>query len=528
MPYIDHPSIQRDLIPNSSLTLDGKYEDPFISTADGSIPSPKQPTSELEGARARLRPIQERKDRDKGKAPDNPTMAELGYLLESAIIEQSSEASPAKGDTASLRSPTSRSRSVRASERSGRSAAAYTRPGTSSTQYPSSSPLKAPPPFGFTRSPPLSLVGLESKSRAHSSASMAMPERCSSPVKERAALIDSLYFNSQDTQAPSRPPPRAHLHTKDGWVAIPRHDHTPEKESKFHRLKFGQSVDLHANELGAQPSSRETEAYETAQESAASPAKRIPSRNDHRAPSRGWPSNTQVSSKTGLSYPQPNEEAAPPQMRDSHHPPARPSIVAQRIAQLALAGLESEQIPSRSYSAATSRSRQTSQHSALVTEGEIREHALNGSRLRPSQLPPLQVPVQEEADLLRSDPKDYRQSTPTKNSSHGAFRGRDGPQSPLSLAMHEKQVTHPLQPSLVKEEQGGPLTPFRGRGATRRTPRSSGYGVEQGFYFSPDRSRSRSKASGRRLTLEINMGTPDRDDMEKVVIKADMAVLDEE
>jgi hypothetical protein len=214
-----------------------------------------------------------------------------------------------------------------------------------------------------------------------------------------------------------------------------------------------------------------------------------------------------------------------PQLRDAHNPPSRPSIVSQRIAQLALAGIESEQIHSRPQSVARSTTRQTSAASAVVAESQIREHALDGSKLMPNQLAPLQIPVQEEAENVCTRHREYGKATASLTKAFISTPSADGRQTPTSRSLYEKQVTQ-LSPSL-RAEAAVPSTPVRGRGLVRRTPRSSGYGVEQSFYFSPDRSRSQSKASGRRLTLEINMGTPDGKDIEKVVIKADMDVLDE-
>lgn len=526
---------------NSGLTLDGKFDadDPFINQTESSTPS-KQPATELEGARARLRPVTRQRELSKGRSANNPTMAELGHMLDSAIIEQSSEASPGRSGIASPRSPLEFPRNVQAQEKTYESKPKqierpfaryrrFVRPEASSSDYPPSSPARDAPSRTFSNSLPLLSPVPQNKSRAFSNASMAMPERHSSPVKQRAAIFESLYIGPEKASEPASPPPRAHLHHKDEWVTVPGHFPTPEVEARMHRLKFGQSVDVHHDVPEEVPPSRDTEAYDTAQEFALSPGKHTPAKSDHnRAPSRGWPSNVGVSSKTGLSYPQQTEEAMSPNPRDFHYPPTRPSIVSQRIAQLALAGLEGQQVPSRPHSTTDTRSRQTSGASGMVTKSEIREHALNGSPLRPSQMAPLQVSVQEEAHEVRT----FLHESPEPGGSHAKsrslLRGKDAPQTPLSVSMYEKQVAQTARQMLPKEQQERPSTPVRGRPQASRTPRSSGYGVEQSFYFSPDRSRSPSKASGRRLTLEINMGTPDKESMEKVVIKADMGVLNEE
>lgn len=104
--------------------------------------------------------------------------------------------------------------------------------------------------------------------------------------------------------------------------------------------------------------------------------------------------------------------------------------------------------------------------------------------------------------------------------------GRERPTS-VSASASEKQVTTFPAPGKARDASASPATPVRGRSTIGCSPRGAGYGVAQSFYFSPGKSRSPSRGSGRRLTLEINLGTPDRQSMEKVVIKADMDVLDE-
>jgi hypothetical protein len=532
------PSPSRTSIQHSSLTLDGKYDDPFVGPSNAAAAPAEKPKTELAGARTRLRPVSERRERLNGTTSDNLTIAELGSILDSAIIEQSSNASPVKSNLASPQSPLSRLRIARTSQRgysqslrnNDRLATAReqrTRPATATSDYPTSSPIKSPQSIESPHSPLKFPQQSQNKSPAYSRASIGIPDRCVSPVKQRAAMFESLSSSPPDSTEPSQPPPKAHLHHKEGWVTIPGHFPTPEVEAGLHRLKFGRSIDMHSDTVEAS-TSRDTEAYETAHESDMSPVRQAPPRNGHRrAPSRGWPTHTPVSSKTGIAYPQQTEEAASPSARDAHYPPARPSIVSQRIAQLALAGLECEQVPNRSRSVANSRSRYTSATSAMVGEDEIREHGLDGGVLRPRLLAQLQVQIQEEADSVRSNPQEYGNPDVGQHATRNLLCSRDAAQTPVSLGMYEKQAVSTSRKDLSQVGEGGPSTPARGRSQVKRTPRSSGYGVEQSFYFSPTRSRSQSKASGRRLTLEINLGTPDKEAMEKVVIKADMDVLNE-
>ncbi|ETN37409.1 uncharacterized protein HMPREF1541_08400 [Cyphellophora europaea CBS 101466] len=507
----------------------------FTENSQHDAPSPR---SELDRVRARLRPVGVIGQRGELKAHENTTMAELDHMLDSAIIEHSSEASPAPSGVVSPRSPLQGLERLHQPRqptttnfpprRHLMEQRHFARPQTSLMNYSASSPLRARPGLGPVPSAgsPQS-ISPESlpKARAYSNASLAMPVRYSSPVKQRAALFESLHFEHDDHQL-EMSPPRAHLHTKDDWIAVPAHLPTAEVEARMHRLKFGRSIDARSDTSERGQSTHETEAYDTAHEFAPSPNKpTTPSVDYHRAPSRGWPSGMWASSKTGPSNPQPTAEAASPQMRDAHYPPSRPSIVSQRIAQLALAGLEDQQIASRPSSAAQG-SRQPSATSGKVRSSNIKEQALDWSPLKPNKLPPLQVPVQEKAAAIMLQQEQPDEPGLMRSKPRGLPRNNDGPQTPVSVSMYEKQVALHPRPGIAKEEEGSPSSPTRGRQYVKRTPRSSGYGVEQSFYFSPNRSRSPSKASGRRLTLEINMGTPDQASMEKVVIKADMDVLD--
>lgn len=350
--------------------------------------------------------------------------------------------------------------------------------------------------------------------------------RPSSPVRERAAIFENLASFRENLDArPRSPPPRAHLHDKEGWSKIPHHYPTREEEAKMHRAKFGQSIS-EPRPVVVESSDDTERTYDTAHQTfddGLPTGQSPPPSESRRAPSRGWPVQVRTSSKTGVSHPQPFHQAATPDKTDAHNPPHRLSIVTQRIAQLALAGLED--VP-RSQSRPTSVTA-TDPDPGKDRESELRNHNMDGGLLLPRRLPHLQLPMRREADGVLLVPDSSIASEPMQSISRGYSQGRSNQRTPIAKSYFEKQAISLSRSPVKREDSESPVTPLRGRSKVARTPRGSGYGVEQSFYFSPRKSRSPSRGSGRRLTLQINLGTPDRQSMEKVMIKADMDVLEE-
>ena len=518
-----------------------RLDDPFIASEDGpstprrvaSQEAISESHSELEGARARLKPVDQRQGRGKGSSSNDATstMAELGDMIDDALGEHEKLASPQESPIRVTKRPSLRSLGSPASLPSVELAQPRPRPFTIYRSRDNhviqsvSSPPRGPLPLslsGVLASPRSQSPGARSQHRFDIGPGLPS-DRPSSPVKERAAIFENLAALQHDTPPPKSPAPKAHLHEKDLWHTIPPHNPTAEEEAILHRAKFGRSISERPQ--GVHDSSEETEqTFNTAVQSVepSLPTGQSPPRSEsHRAPSRGWPVQMHTSSKTGASEPQSFFEAASPSYRDAHNPPVRRNIVSQRIAQLALAGLEDMPAPKTRTASAT----QTDAESAEVRESELRDHNMDGGLLTSSHLPALQVPVQEEADDMLYMPGSTQSYGTVRNEpqEYSLSRNRHAP----SRSTIEKQVIARQDPRGGWKEEDSPGTPRRGRSVLGRSPRGSGYGVAQSFYFSPRQSRSPSRGSGRRLTLEINMGTPDIQAMEKIVIKADMDVLEE-
>lgn len=93
-------------------------EDPFINAGDGpgsprpSSPqeAPDSPRSELEGARARLRPVISRGQDTSRRSEDmSSTLAELGFMIDTALDEHRSDDSPGVSPANLSRNPSVRS-----------------------------------------------------------------------------------------------------------------------------------------------------------------------------------------------------------------------------------------------------------------------------------------------------------------------------------------------------------------------------------------------------------------------------------
>lgn len=512
-------------------------EDPFIASKDGpgtprsvlSRQSIRETHAELEGARARLKPVGRPKEPEKNKAKSNETnstLAELGFMIDDALGERRGGGeTPEPPPQFAVNSPSLRSPELTASPQNAKSRKVPRKPFTiyrssnvPSSSQPRSSPADNPAPLSLSGQ--LSPSGLSSPQQEtfpqYEHKPMQIDNRPGSPVKERAAIFESLSAPQDATPPPRSPPPRAHLHDKHGWHTIPHHNPTEAEEARLHRAQFGQSITEHTLE-------GTTEVHTTASQSPHLPTGLSPPQSDSlRAPSRGWPSQVRTSSKTGASEPQPWSESISPVRRDAHNPATRPSIVSQRIAQLALAGLED-----LSYARSrTASSTPTTDEPGRARVREWRDHNMDGGLTLPYQLPSTQAPVQEETDNMDSITGTIKNT----GRSYHHFRGFSSSherQTPVSKSALEKQALSPPIPRPANMKSSSPVTPVRGRSTIGRSPRGSGYGVEQSFYFSARKSRSLSRGSGRRLTLQINLGTPDRQSMEKVVIKADMDELEE-
>ncbi|KPI45363.1 uncharacterized protein AB675_2484 [Cyphellophora attinorum] len=512
-------------------------DDPFIATTDGpaslaSRRSDQESHSELDGARARLRPVDRRgQSGQRSKNVEaNTTLAELGFMIDDALGERTTQQSPGPSPKHASKPSSVQSPGPESPPQSTEPFPPRIRP---FTIYRSNKATASPPLLSNVspaRGPePLSLSSLlqtpdprspEPETHPHHKQHLKPAnDRPISPVKEKAAMFESLSMSDNSTTPPKSPPPRVHLRDRAHWKDIRYHSPSTEEAARKHRAKFGHSISEHHPDT-----SEDTEAaYNTASETPGQLTGQSPPRShSHRAPSRGWPAQLRTSSKTGRSEAQFYHEPTDLIRRDVHNPSHRPSIVAQRIAQLALAGLED---------LASERSRTQSPSTVDATPGRVREselrnHNMDGGLLLPNQMPEVQIPVQEQADYLKAMPGTPQQADHELYRQRGVSRARTQP-IPVSRPVFDKLAIGQQSPVRSKPQSGSPITPVRGRALVVQSPRGSGYGVEQSFYFSARKSRSPSRGSGRKLTLQINLGSPDHQSMERVSIKADMDELEE-
>lgn len=411
-----------NLRPATSLALD----DPFISSKDGpttprramSQEQTEQPRSELAGARARLRHINSDDARNQQPTPQaGSTLAELGFMIDSALDDNRPNDTPTRdfSDSPPRSMTRNKGKAIASKVELPRTRAMpftrYRSQDPAVMAQPLSSPARPSNPLHYPElvTSPRSLSPVpRSRQRTLSDESMtiagSMPKRCSSPVKETAAIYESLSLDPNIQERPTSPPPRAHLHIKDEWTKVPYHEPTPEEEARYHRTKFGVSINekYSHNGLAGQRSSGDSDGtYNTAQQSKGPDTSGLvsPTKGESfRAPSSGWPAKTAVSVKSGLASPQPVEETISPDRRGAHHrPTTRPSIVSQKIAQLALAGFEDHAV-SRSRPASTTS--QLAESSGQVKVSRLHDHNIDGGLLSTRHLPQYQLPIQEQADAL--------------------------------------------------------------------------------------------------------------------------------
>lgn len=303
--------------------------------------------------------------------------------------------------------------------------------------------------------------------------------RSGSPVKQRAALFETVHQRPEDKVQACEAPHDPHIHVKSEWSVVPLHEHTVDKEKEMHSWKFGKTIydrsvvpsavtppDVKRHRTSTE-SSRETySSFNTAEASPqradipdearavlggpseilnspgmaeSSPRGTDISENDRdvtgevsetlgsRNAAKAPPQRTEISDedgaaagrqlqeptgKTSMSWlnrwrflgkgssviPRTDEDVveATPQ-RDEHYQSSKPSIVKSKVEEL-LRRDEEEQQRRQSYLKRTSRAQ--SRRPSIVKASEMRTALPELSSLKPAQLPPLQVPAQEQAELM--------------------------------------------------------------------------------------------------------------------------------
>ena len=381
--------------------------------------------------------------------------------------------------------------------------------------------------------------------------------RNTSPVKQRAAMFERMQKAKDHTPARETPPDH-HVHVKETWRAIPQHEPTPEVEQGLHGLKFGRTVYERPGSSLSSPreptrvghrqdsesSGQDTASFNTARQSNETGHAEDKGAEHHvtiDAPSRktsaSWLPPWRLFSKGSSASPQiTGNNANATAEKDEHYPQTRPSLVQTRVQNLLSAERKREDDPQQFMP--DHLKRRPTPYPGKVTESEVKEKMPSPESLVPSHLAPLQVPIQEEAEALQ----------PLKMQAEEMA----GPYTPLPQSMTEKEVfdspnhvtlaKEPSQPASIRSaspEKGSPSktapsTPRRGRAMrASMSPRGSGYAMEQAFVISPGRSRSRSRASGSRMLVEVEVrdspGREAREMGQKVVfVRADVNDIDEE
>ncbi|RMD39916.1 hypothetical protein DV735_g5217, partial [Chaetothyriales sp. CBS 134920] len=354
-----------------------------------------------------------------------------------------------------------------------------------------------------------------------------------SPVRIKAAIFESM-DQDRGTHSPPEAPSHQHIFVKKTC-----------KSGSEHELPTGGDEELYP--VDPRPSARHTRqessnstktaSFDTArqfieQEHYERP-KEVPAVFDTTVkPAQDALPRWRAFSKASSVTPQATEDSvmAVPE-RDSHYPSSRTSLVQSRIQGL------------------------------LASSHQSREHD-QSLKLRPTVLPPrdreleigektplsqaseqdriafLQSSVEEQLQSVNKLAAEIESAAAAKASSQSSLnekevfnraryaRGREAPSQPSPMISGS--------PDKYSPPKAEPSTPRRGRPMLASLPaRGSNYTVEQAFLVSPARSRSRSRASGSRMLLEVELrnspGSEVRDPGERIMfIRADVNDIEEE
>ncbi|KAI1622399.1 hypothetical protein EDD37DRAFT_471716 [Exophiala viscosa] len=506
------------------------------------------PIEAIATARARLRSIAGQRTANGNQPRDRaPTLAELNDMLDDAIENTSTQPHVLSDEDTDVFNPTSalisRPHTSQSVHRQSQSHGRESRRSIDSHR-PRSSEESVRVDYGQspaegTGRTPLQSKGLDSSPEprrarksldiksAQALSSPARPEpktRETSPVKQTAAIFESLNKKPREYD-------EAHEHRHQGhgtsWDGVDKQNGT----KKMHKIKLGETIEERPGTPlipfalpamvkdqqefvkgeSAPEQEQSNDAYEEDQ------GDKVIEHNNQRKPSFSWPFKWGIFSKT----PAPSQEAEhPDEAKQDKQPRTKPGVVKSRVHELMQVANEKEDAEKRRRRAENERvSRWRNRGPPFVKEYELREDKVDLEDLKSSQLPPLQVPVDDEAEGVNPAPNpDDVLSEP----------------SSLQRAMTEKQVlSAPSEcdaPSvLTSPTRSVPRTPVRGRPTKLGHRLSIGepFGVEQQFKLSPGPSRSASRNGRAGVKVEVEVrDSPEREGRERgekiVIIRADV------
>ena len=566
-PTLPSPSLS----PRAATSLATKSlsrDDPFLGRSGsmkaagllGSTETVRESTTEAATARSRLKSIAQKKRKEPECSPPGAFgMDELSDLVDDAIKRQVSdnpERSSIEADLQDSPQPTivRRWKSARSPRQSIEDVAFHPPSGSPNRSTAQSRQQSSHGrPDILARNPGQDWLP---PGPSHSRPTHDPSLRSASPVKQRAAIFERTARQPEDAAQACEAPHDAHIHVKNEWSVVPLHEHTAEKEKDLHHWKFGQTIydrsgpsnmavasthPVKERQNSTQSSYDTQNTFNTANQSPqkADVSDEEPqisgglSRPQARKAPMNWLHNWRVFSKGSSVLPQTDNdvvEASP--HRDEHYPSTRPSIVKGNIQEY-LRREEEERSrrqsemerKSRNQSEVERKARTQSRRPSPVKDNKLVREAVPGaSALKPAQLPPLQVPAQEEAELIAT-PLEIAERIPSEATSRDSLLDRHSmePKAPIHRSWAEKEVLNATEPqSQPRSARSGspikpaPSTPVRGRPSKVRqsvSPRGSPYTNEQTFVLSPVPSTSRSRASSRvrvhKVCVEMR-DSPDR------------------
>ena len=450
-----------NLSPRPTPSLAGKlcrHDDSFLA-AEGQEDRPRKDSSkekeadaktEVETALSRLRSnVKRKKQQQKTSASEAYTLAELNDMIDDAIEEHAADGpAEASGKSSTQISPRPtvirRSKSERASRRSLEDVA-FGAPNNKG-QGPTSPSRGRKMSNLLAQNPDQDWLPKQtSQVRARQNPGL----RSGSPLKQRAALFETMHQRPEGRVNACEAPHDPHIHVKSEWSVVPLHENTFDKEKELHYWKFGKTIyDRPEVPRAASPqdgkgrrnstqSSHETldsfntanfspqgpdfpdenravtggigetrDSFDTAKASSPSTdisdenrvvAVELPHEHAGKTPV-SWLNKWKFFSKGSSVPPRTDEDvvgATPP--RDEHYQSSRTSIVRTKVEEL-LRRDEEEQ--DRRQSVLERRSRAQSRRPSMVKESELREALPKLPYLKAAQLPPLQIPAQEQAELM--------------------------------------------------------------------------------------------------------------------------------
>ncbi|KAL2444384.1 hypothetical protein ABEF95_016488 [Exophiala dermatitidis] len=352
-----------------------------------------------------------------------------------------------------------------------------------------------------------------------------------SPVKQRAAMFESFVQKPSQHEEASRYPPRVKDDTLTGketnTVARSKFAGALEERPGTPLIPLTIPAMISAEQKSSKSSPPTTGRALTPEEPPSIDEKAADEVSHQRKSSMGWPFKWSLFNKSPSAAIQEAEpDLATVQAKNDSFPPKMSNTVQSRVQNLLQAANEKDDAEKRRRLAERERLiRREIRARPVVMEAQLREDHVNLQGVKPTNLPPLQVPISEEVEEFLPDTK--VNDAPSE------------PRSPLQRAMTEKQVFAPSEKLESLNERSpsparpDPRTPARGRSrrSTHRLSTGEQRTVEQRFNLSPGSSRSRSKNGGAGLKVEVEVrDSPEREAREKgekiVIIRANVEAVD--